>query len=502
MSNFTSKMKKMKNVQSSSKMRTYSKWIIAFLILSFNSLNAKNLQANFQYFSYQNSSGQTYIDSYLSFLSSEIIYKKVSDNKFQGTILVQLTIKSNEKIYHLDKYQFQTPILSDTITPQLFLDKQIIPLENGNYTLEIELTDQNNSENVIKANTPIRVEYPSNEIALSEIMLLNTFNVSESNNSLSKSGYDLIPHISQGAHFIDEDIKNLNFYTEWYGTDDDSSTSNGYLLNYYIENEQTHKPITGYNIVKRKTEQSINAHIGGFNISSLPSGNYNLVVVLIDRNGKHITHKSVFFQRKNTSVSLKPEDYADVISDDNFVNEFESIEELAENISSLLPIATQREWIYASNQLKAWDFDQMKKFFYGFWFNRKPLDPKAEWLKYYEGVKRANQMFSTSKVKGFATDRGRIFLKYGAANFVENSLLENNTLPYQVWNYSKIESQTNITFIFAETATGTNDYELIHSNAQGEIYNPNWQNEITRQGGALINNGNRNNKNDLIINID
>ena len=39
----------------------------------------------------------------------------------------------------------------------------------------------------------------------------------------------------------------------------------------------------------------------------------------------------------------------------------------------------------------------MKKFFYGFWVLRNPLEPKIEWNKYYKGVKKATVVKSKSK---------------------------------------------------------------------------------------------------------
>ena len=53
-------------------------------------------------------------------------------------------------------------------------------------------------------------------------------------------------------------------------------------------------------------------------------------------------------------------------------------------------------------------------------------------------------------------------------------------LPYQIWHFTKLGSQTNRLFIFAETALGTNDYELIHSTMQGELYNENWKDIVYR----------------------
>ena len=131
--------------------------------------------------------------------------------------------------------------------------------------------------------------------------------------------------------------------------------------NYFIENEQTHIPITGFNAVKRKTETHQKAHIGGFDISQLPSGNYNLVIQLLNRKGKNIIHERLFFQRRNTKIILKPQDYASLNSEGSFVDKFTIIEEMAENISSLFPIANVRERSYAANQLTTWDLEQMKK---------------------------------------------------------------------------------------------------------------------------------------------
>jgi len=469
----------MKNVQKASKMRTYSKWIVVLLMISFNSLNAKNLQANFQYFTYQNDEGLTYIETFISILSTGINYQKITENSFQGSVLVDITITKEGEIHHYDKYIFNSPLISDTLVHKNFIDKQIIALNNGKYSIDLKLTDII-SNHTISANTNISINYTANDLSLSDIMILDTYQLSTESSAISKSGYDLLPFSTNGSLFFDDHVNSLNFYIEWYNTQTDSLTAEGYLLNYYIENEQTHIPITGFNAIKKKTTEHAKAHIGGFDLTSLPSGNYNLVITIMDRKGKGLINKRVFFQRRNSTTSLKPQDYASLNLKGTFVDDFTIIEELAENISSLLPIATQREWSYASNQLKTWDLTQMKQFFYGFWKNRNPLDPQSEWDKYYDGVKRANQMFSCNKIKGFATDRGRIYLKYGTANYIENSVHENHMLPYQIWHFTKLGSQTNRLFIFAETALGTNDYELIHSTMQGELYNENWKDIVYR----------------------
>ena len=482
-------------------MRSCSLYLILFLLSSFNLLNAKNLQVNFQYFTFQNEDGQVYIETYFSFLSTQINYEKVDENAFQGSILVELSIMSGEEITHLDKYLFKTPVISDTLNAQIFIDKQIYALSIGEYTLDLKLADTKSVVLPIHSSTQLSIDNKLNDISFSDFMVVESYTVSDGTSILNKSGYDLIPRFSEGAYFLDDSDTQLDFYIEWYNTDKDTTTSNGYLLNYYIENEQSHTPLTGFNSIKRKTKDKQKAFLGGFNITELVSGNYNLVVALLDREGRGVLQKRVFFQRRNSSTVMKPKDYASILSPSSFAHQYKIIEQLAEHISSLLPIATQREWTYATNQLKNWNLEQMKQFFHGFWYNRNPIEPETEWLNYLNGVKKANGLYSTINVKGFATDRGRVFLKYGPPNDIENSVYDKYTLPYQIWTYYKIDKQTNKIFVFAENALGTNDYELIHSTLQGEKYNKNWKNWIYRERGAVKDLDNSNDNRDIDLNL-
>ena len=46
--------------------------------------------------------------------------------------------------------------------------------------------------------------------------------------------------------------------------------------------------------------------------------------------------------------------------------------------------------------------------------------------------------------------------------------------PYEIWTY---DDQGTYEFIFRDRR-GVGVYELVHSTYPGELYNPNWQNEI------------------------
>ena len=74
-------------------MGAYIRFIISIILVCSISLNAKNLESRFQYFSFQNENGINYIETYLSFLSTSINYTNSNENKFQGSILIDVLIK-------------------------------------------------------------------------------------------------------------------------------------------------------------------------------------------------------------------------------------------------------------------------------------------------------------------------------------------------------------------------------------------------------------------------
>jgi hypothetical protein len=84
-------------------MKRFGLYFILFYIFTFNSLNAKNLQANFQHFTFQNRAGAAYIETYFSFLSTEIQYETLAENAFQGSVLIELSLKKGQEIIHFDK---------------------------------------------------------------------------------------------------------------------------------------------------------------------------------------------------------------------------------------------------------------------------------------------------------------------------------------------------------------------------------------------------------------
>jgi hypothetical protein len=59
---------------------------------------------------------------------------------------------------------------------------------------------------------------------------------------------------------------------------------------------------------------------------------------------------------------------------------------------------------------------------------------------------------------------------------------EQSAPPYEIWFYNQFPQtgQNNVKFLFYNPSLATNGYKLLHSNARGEVHNPQWEVELYR----------------------
>lgn len=435
---------------------------------------AQKIKANFSYSTFSSPTNEPYLETYLNFNGSSLQYVKTND-KWQATVEVTYVFKQGDTIIDFKKYNLQSPEYIDSLSVRAnFFDQQRIPLPVGKYDFEITLRDINRAENAFSTLQELEIDYKSNDIQLSDITLIESFKKTETKNILTKSGYDLMPYTSD---FYPEEFEKLLFYVEVYNTDKVLEKDEAFLINYFIESFESKQIIGNYKSFKRETPKPVNVVMTSFDIQKLPSGNYNLVVELKNKNNQTITLKKVFFQRSNSGAN-------ELLVSDDYINSFVSTmtqSELEFYIKSISPISTQIELNFAKNQLSAKDLELMKQYFYNFWLTRNATNPEEEWKKYKELVKITDQLFATSIKKGYETDRGRIYLKYGKPNTLSEIKNEPSTYPYEIWHYYGIEGRSNVKFIFYNTDVASNDYPLLHSTLPGEIYNASWKVELHKR---------------------
>ena len=96
-------------------------------------------------------------------------------------------------------------------------------------------------------------------------------------------------------------------------------------------------------------------------------------------------------------------------------------------------------------------------------------------------VSYVQERFGSKQVKGYKTDRGRVYLQYGQPNDIKEIPSDPVTVPYEIWHYYYLDDQTNVKFVFYDPSLVGNDYELLHTNKYGETHDPNWKMKLVKK---------------------
>ncbi|MCB9024181.1 MAG: GWxTD domain-containing protein [Lentimicrobiaceae bacterium] len=431
-----------------------------------------------------------FLETYLEIIGNSITYKRNESGKFQGSIQVTMIVRQDSVIKDFRKYELLSPEVDDTTAVGLnFIDQQRFSLPNGNYLLDLSIADMNVDKKPVVVTYPIGIDFPADNYSISGIQLINSFTKTTEPNLLSKSGYDFVPYVD---NFFPSDKNKLTFYTEIYNPLHKEGSEEKYLVSAFIESFETKRMLNEYVRIKKETSKPVIVLLSEFDISGLPSGNYNLVVSLRDKENKIVTQNAVFFQRSNPNVDSPALDITKVNFSNSFADRISNADTLREHIRSMMPVATQLEAIFIKSQLETAPLDVLKQFFLNFWMTRNEINPEKAWEDYKFEVKKVNAAYSTQVKKGYNTDMGRVYLQYGPPNTVTDvpfdvsSIDGNPSVPYQIWHYYSLNNnrERNRKFVFIASELRAKDYTLAHSDASGEIQNYNWQNQLVRQLGV------------------
>lgn len=113
---------------------------------------------------------------------------------------------------------------------------------------------------------------------------------------------------------------------------------------------------------------------------------------------------------------------------------------------------------------------QKQKFMTTFWEKREG-DVQNNLYNYLEKISYIQSAYGISGKQGYKTDRGKIFLKYGHCDDVFVSTSKMGVKPFEVWYYPSINGQNSVYFYFVDQ-NGFGDFQLVHSTALNEVYNP------------------------------
>lgn len=461
---------------------------LIILCLCFNIVFVKEQQAAvtayLNYAVFETPGQGPYLETYISVIGSSVKAVKNQHSKYQGAVEIAIRFIQNHEIKSARKYVLNGPETTDTLNSPNFIDQQRFVLPNGAYTMEITIVDKNKpDQHPFLTNIPVKVNMPVDKIAISDIQLLESYGKSTASSVLTKSGYDLVPYVSS---LFPENISKLKFYSEIYHTLGTVGEAEKIVINYFLESSEKQLKNVSYASFLKAVTSEVNVVLGELNIENLPTGNYNLVIEVRDKENKLLADQRSSFQRINKEIPLNKERMQAIDVSNSFVSAYKNTDTLSEYIRSLRPISGSTEIQFAENLLKESKLELQQQYLYNFWTTRNAKEAETAWLAYHKEVLKVNKQFATYSIKGYDTDRGRVYLQYGAPDSRNAVSAEPSVYPYEIWQYNSLinksiiltnpnNRQSNKRFVFYNPDLVSNKYMLIHSDARGEIMNTRWQ---------------------------
>ena len=230
------------------------------------------------------------------------------------------------------------------------------------------------------------------------------------------------------------------------------------------------------------------------NIEDLSTGNYQLEVRVSRSSNEILAVQTYDFERSNENNSmftmenlqLDPAFQASIPTDS-----------VLYFLESLIPISKPAEIKNIIETLKSKNVENARKHLQGYWVITSPTNSYESWLKYKAQVVFVQDIYGNNFQEGFETDRGRVYLKYGAPNQVNARESSPSEYPYEIWTYNKIGIYSNKRFIFYNPDLVNNAYRLLHSDMLGELKNPAWPQILAKRNtyNGNVDDPNQNNVN-------
>ncbi|MFZ1495926.1 MAG: GWxTD domain-containing protein [Saprospiraceae bacterium] len=434
-----------------------------------------------------------YVELNIFVLGKTVRFQKIDSTHQQAGVEVITTFSKDSQIVKFDKYILQSPISNNSIN---FLDLKRYTLPNGKYSLSVTITDQNDTTNFQTYQATFELQQNKAVVQQSDIQLINGFKRDTSYNTpFVKNGIYLEPIPFNYCH---KSLEQLTFYTEVYNTLEILKAP--YLIRYFIEKVTSNSTYeTSIIAHKRREPKNIDVLLLALDISALPTGNYNLVVEIRNKQNELLSQKKAYFQRNNPYLQNTANVNNDIVNHE-FVKNF-SLEDLRYGLKAIVPQVDGNEASVINLLLQEKNEQAMKNYLFSYWANQNHNQPEKAFAQYMEVAKAVDNMYRSGFGYGFETDRGFVFLKYGRPDDIVAVEDEPSAPPYEIWKYNKIKNQTRVKFIFYNPSLGTNDFKLLHSTARGETNNPRWLVDLYKNAPAEVAGDDYSNSNSMLPNI-
>lgn len=338
------------------------------------------------------------------------------------------------------------------------------------------------SELELRANDVVVPDYESaSDGMISSIQLASSIKRAEDGETdFVKSGLVIQPNPT-GVFEIQEDstgMRTIPYYAEIYGIDEAISADTYTVLAYIAQSNRPNPLPDHQQRSERRPARSVDVVAGRIDITTLPSGTYYLRIAALNAANEPIAERGQKLYVVNPTVETQAL-YAEGQDFESLLFQGMSEEEVDLELEQIEAIGSSSEMGMARS-LEALEAKQ--NFLAAFWRGRDG-DPNPNIndarRAFLQRLAIVNERYREPLTEGFRTERGRVFLKYGAPSQVDDRRFEAETIPYVVWRYNNIPNEGSSLFVFADRFS-SGRLELIHSDVTGEQSSPNWQDELIR----------------------
>ena len=411
--------------------------------------------------------GLVYTEVYIRIPGQSLTYRPVDSQHYRAKALISLTVSKAGQSHYEKQYLLRSPKVKDTNQVAFVLtDQRKVPLEReGRHTLAFRVVDSFNQSNRATVQKPLFNRVAStNSPVFSDIKVLDTVLPTTEEGRFVEGSYLMRPLASTRIPPEDE---NAYFYTELYNADRLSAVGDAIDVHVMLLHQQD----TLYQKKQVFDAKPVIKILARLQRDKLKPGKNRIIVTTPTEEGKNLSTGI-----QVTSPYAAP---SDTISLRGHLADY-STDSLLTFLKWMRTVSGNKEAKQLALLEKKPRRDSILGFMTGFWEKRNPVDPKEAWLSYRKDVRYVNQTYSNPLYKGYESDRGRVYLQYGKPNTIQRSPDDPNTYPYEIWHYFRTEKQANVRFVFYSNSILGAEFVLLHSDAVGEIRDPQWKEKLDR----------------------
>lgn len=349
------------------------------------------------------------------------------DDVFVGKYEVIVRVR-NDKGHQVDSYtRSRDVVVSDEARSRSrsdFRTNQVnFLLDPGKYTVEFILRDRNSSVALSRKLELKFKKFTSKLPRLSDVEFLRTASQSTDDSSVfAKGDLIVVPSVTREFNSL-ADNNRLLYYLEIYrGSDSTKSV--------FVETAVRRRwgSLVYRDSITIDLPTLVTRQLREMSMDSLAPGDYELELKLRGRRNKKIDQKKMVFSIAWTQEAMLRHDYSTTLDLMSLIAETREIKEL--------------------RKLKT--YEERLEGLHNFWQRHDPTPGSAEneiKNEFFRRVRLANRSFMFMRQPGWRTDRGRVYVKHGEPDEIDDYPFAPNSHPYQEWHYYDGGRYRKFTFV-------------------------------------------------------